>query len=346
MQKQIDSRYTIRRIQDSMINEDNTLRFVVTDTNDMESYSLKLYMKGDQKKKEIYKNQDNFISGQKDCANNRVIINRLYGLPLSSTESITNKIKPKLEHILFPICHSKPSTKNKNGYLVNIMSLPEGLRLDKKCLKYHELNKANSCIPFVKLVAKGLLNAIHILNMGQNFFRHGNIYPHNIYLFTKGPEKSIYLDNMLIDGTKYDDITHKPFRDDFNMMADTLLNLVTGTNENVLIDQDTKNSITITGAYDIYHAVKSYFKKHNIYINLISKDLNIMGDTFKEGKALSKAEIEYRLKDSLFNFIYRLKCVGMTPSDQFVEISQAQQHRFIIGMDTDVEQWDSLPSDY
>jgi hypothetical protein len=121
--------------------------------------------------------------------------------------------------------------------------------------------------------------------------------------------------------------------------------LITGTNENIFVDPTTKTPIQITGAFDIYFAVKSYFEKNNLDINLFSYDLNLVGELLNEGKILSKAELEYKLRDTVFNFIYRLKCVGITPSNQFLDISQAMQHRFIVGLEIDTEQWDSLPSD-
>lgn len=345
LQKNIDQRYSIRRLIDSMINEDNSLRLVVTDTSDMESYSMKLYLKGDQKLKSIYQNSDNYVIGQQDCVNNKILVNRLYGLPPTNIQEITNKMNPVFKHIQLPQCKSKINPGITLGHFSNLFTLPQGRRLDKKCLKYLNLTKHNSCIPFTKFIAKGLLNAIHIMNMGHVFYRHGNIYPHNIYLLSTPKDQIVYLDNMLADGKKYDNISEKPLKDDFNMLADTLLNLITGTNENIFVDPTTKNPIQITGAFDIYFAVKSYFEKNNLDINLFSYDLNLVGELLNEGKVLSKAELEYKLRDTVFNFIYRLKCVGITPSNQFLDISQAMQHRFIAGLEIDTEQWDSLPSD-
>jgi hypothetical protein len=335
----------IRRLQDSMINEDNTLRLVVSETTDMETFSMKLYMKGDQKQKNFYGFAENYVNGRDDCANNKIINNRLYGLPPTNTKDITDKDKPQFDHIKFPFCKSKISSAGTQGHFANVFTLPSGRRLDKKCLQYLKLNKHNSCIPYVKLVAKGLLNAIHIMNMGHTFYRHGNIYPHNIYLLSTSKEHTIYLDNMLVDGKKYDNISQKPFKDDFNMIADTLLNLITGTNEDIFVDPDTKKPIQVTGAADIYYAIKFYFKKRDLDINLITYDLNFVGEILKDGKALTRAELEYKLRDTVFNFIYRLKCVGIKPSNQFIDITQAMQHRFITGFENASEQWDSLPSD-
>lgn len=328
-----------------MINEDNTLRLIVSETTDMEAYSVKLYMKGDQKQKLFYENSDNYVNGQTDCSNNKIINNRLYGLPPSSVKEITDKDIPQFKHVKFPICRSKISSASTNGHFANIFTLPQGRRLDKKCLKYSNLTKHNSCIPYVKIIAKGLLNAIHIMNMGHTFYRHGNIYPHNIYLLSSTKDQVVYLDNMLVDGKKYDNIAQKPFKDDFHMIGDTLLDLITGTTENIFVDPDTGKPIEITGAADIYFAVKFYFQKRKLDINIISYDLNLVGSMFPEGRAMTRAELEYKLRDTVFNFIYRLKCVGIKPSNQFMEISQALEHRFITGLESDTERWDSLPSD-
>jgi hypothetical protein len=328
-----------------MINEDNSLRLVVSDTTDMDSYSMKLYLKGNQMNKKFYEFKDNYVNGQHDCSNNKIIVNRLYGLPPSNLKEITSKMKPVFKHIQFPVCKSKNNSGNTIGNFSNLFTLAEGRRLDKKCLKYLNLTKHNSCIPYIKLIAKGVLNAIHIMNMGHVFFRHGNIYPQNIYLLSTSKDHIVYLDNMLADGKKYDNISQKPFKDDFSMLGDTLLNLITGTNDDIFIDHETKNPIKITGAFDIYMAVKFYFEKHKLDINLFSYDLNLVGEILNEGKVLTRSEIEYKLRDTAFNFIYRLKCVGVTPSNQFLDISQAMQHRFITGLEIDTEQWDSLPSD-
>ena len=329
-----------------MINEDNTIRMVVSDTVDMETYSMKFYMKGEQKLKAFYEFKDKYTNGQSDCDNNKVIVNRLYGLPPTSTQEITDKMKPIFPNIQFPKCKSNNNQSNLNGNFVNIFTIPEGRRLDKKCLKYLRLTKHNSCIPFIKVIAKGLINAVHIMNMGKVFFRHGNIYPHNIYLRSQPNEHVLYLDNMLVDSKKYDNIGAKPFKDDFDMIGNTLINLITGTNENILIDPKTKEPIKITGAFEIFFAIKDYLDSKNLDVKVFSYDLNIVGDIFPHGKALTKAEIEYRLRDTVFNFIYRLKCVGIHPSNQFMEISQVLQHKFIAGLDLDVEQWDSLAADF
>jgi hypothetical protein len=327
-----------------MINEDSTLRIVVSETTAMETFSLKLYLKGDTKQKSFYDFADNYANGKNDCANSKILNNRLYGLPPTSTRDLTDKDKPIIQHIKFPLCRSKLSTGGTQGHFTNIFTLPEGRRLDKKCLKYTNLTKHNSCIPHIKIIAKGLLNAIHLMNMGHTFYRHGNIYPHNIYLLSSNKEEFVYLDNMLVDAKKYDNIAQKPFKDDFDMIGDTLLNLISGTIENIFIDHAGK-PIQITGAADIYFAVKFYFEKRKLDINLLSYDLNLVAGTFPEGKVLTRSELEYKLRDTVFNFIYRLKCVGIKPSNQFMDISQAMQHRFITGLEIDTEQWDSLPSD-
>jgi hypothetical protein len=345
MQKQIDQRYSIRRVQDSMINEDNTLRIIVSDTVDMEVYSMKFYMKGNQKEKQFYNFKDKYTNGESDCSNNKIIINRLYGLPPASTVEITEKMNPVFPNIRFPVCKSSNNRSNANGIFVNIFTVAEGQRLDKKCLNYMSLTKHNSCIQYLRTIATELLNAIQIFNMGNTFFRHGNIYPQNIYLVSTPKKQIIYLDNMLVDPKKYDNIATKPFKDDFDMIGNLLINLITGTTENIFIDSETKKPIVVKGGFEIFQAVKDYFDKNKLEINIFSKDLNIVGELYIPGKAMSKAEIEYKLRDSVFNFIYRLKCVGTTPSNQFNEISDAFNHNFIKGFTAKTENWDSISSD-
>ena len=247
MQKQIDQRYKIRRVQDTNIDEDNTLRLIVSDTIDMDVYSMKFYMKGNQKDKNFYYFRDRYTLGDNDCMNNKIIVHRLYGLPPREKVEITDKMKPVFPNIRFPECVSGNNNANSNGILMNLFTVAQGQRLDKKCLNYMNLTKHNSCIQYLKTIATELLNAVKIFNMGNTFFRHGNIYPHNIYLVSQPRKQIIYLDNMLVDHKKYDNISAKPFKDDFDMIGNTLINLITGTTENIFIDSVKKHLLLLRG---------------------------------------------------------------------------------------------------
>ncbi len=76
----IDPRYVIMRPQDEYANPDSTLRFIATDTVNLESVSLKLYFKSHPFNKVFY-SQDadpTFENSRDDCKMNQVIYKRLF----------------------------------------------------------------------------------------------------------------------------------------------------------------------------------------------------------------------------------------------------------------------------
>lgn len=348
IQLDIDPRYNIMNMQDKYMNPDNTIRFVATDTTDLESISLKLYFKGRASDRVFYSqnNDPTFTNSINECKNHKIINNRLYSKPMVNMEPINlEKDKPIFDDILVPRCLTQPDSGNLKTAYINIYSLPEGTRLDKKCLKGLELNKQNSCLPYVRTITTGLLHALKLFNMGSSFYRHGNIFPHNIYFNIKKDAQRVFLDNMLYDSNKYDDINQKPFRRDMHMMADSLISFITGSPTNPLKEP-------LRSTFEIYHGIKRYLWDNFIDLPLKSSAIN-MQSNMKEGngKCVTKAEWEFKLLKSVFNFIYRLKCTGTDPYNQFMDIDQALHHDFItsgmeVGPTAVGEQWDSSPADY
>jgi hypothetical protein len=332
------------------MNQDNTVRFIATDTTDMEPYSLKLFFKGDPSESKFY-NQNNdptYNLSVNECKNYKVIINRLYNKAQTNIHPISKNDHPIYDDINLPECLTVQDSGLLKTNFINIFSLPEGVKLDKKCLKGERLTKTNSCLPYLRIISSGLLHALDIFNMGNTFFKHGNIAPQNIYLAIRNDTQRVFLDNMVFDNNKYDNINQKPFRSDMNMMGDTLIQLITGTKKNILKGP-------IEGAFDIYHAVRKYFYDNHFDISLKSVALNMpanINDGY--GKHMTRSELEFKLQKSVFNFIYRLKCTGTNPVNQFMDINQAINHDFIKTKDVSEnktvantgDQWDALPSDF
>lgn len=345
----IDPRYVIMRPQDEYANPDSTLRFIATDTVNLESVSLKLYFKTHPFNKVFY-SQDadpTFENSRDDCKMNQVINKRLYDDSVQTTQKSSDEFKGKklFDDINLPKCITVPDNGSLKTSYINVYSLPEGIRLDKKCLKDDEMNKQNSCHSNLRTISKGLLHAIHIFNMGSTFYRHGNIFTHNVYLLIKSDFQRVFLDNMLYDSNKYTNVEQKPFRRDFNMLADALIELLTGTKKFVLKEP-------LKSTFELWHQVRSYFVDNSIDISLKSASLNMV-NAVKDGssKLVTRSEFEYRLQKSIFNFIYRLKCTGTDPYNQFDTIRDALNHDFIssgdlIGAKSPGEQWEAIPADY
>ena len=62
-------------------------------------------------------------------------------------------------------------------------------------------------------------------------------------------------------------------------------------------------------------------------------------------KLITFSEIEFLLRDTFFNFIYRLKCTSTNQAFRFIEIEQAMKHGFLLTKQGG-QTWDSLPADY
>jgi hypothetical protein len=142
---------------------------------------------------------------------------------------------------------------------------------------------------------------------------------------------------MLFDAVKYDDKNNKPFKSDFNLLADMLISLVTGTEEFKL--KDPKNS------FHIYSQIKKYYDKHQFPVGLRSYHLNMPKKFMATPKCVTLAELEWLLRDTFFNFIYRLKCTATNKQFRFVEIAQALKHGFLITKN-ESQTWDALPAEY
>lgn len=338
------------RPYDGIINSDKSVRFYSMDTTTKESLIMKLYFKGDPKQGIFFNGMDDpgFKDSSEDCRDSKIISNRVFGKPLVYKEAIVDgKNLPVFSNFEMTRCISDASSSGPNSAFYGIYTIPQGEKLSKKCLHDLGLSKDNSCIHYLKLISNGILNGLKLLNSGNNYYKHGNIRPSNIYLYVKNDTQKIYLDNMIYDKNIYDDINDKPFKYDFNMLGETLLQLLSGTGktENVILNMP-------TSTFDIYYQIRKYFLKHSIDINLKIAALNVADGIFDYlGKCVTRAEYEYKLKKSIFNFIYRLKCSGTNPTDQFMDIDQALKHDFIkSGTDSEYtsknENWDINPSDY
>merc|ERR1711957_719256 len=90
IQAQLDDRFTVLRPYDGLISTDNSIRFYAMDTTTKETLLLKLYFKGDPKNREFYhENTDpKFKVSIQDCLNTKLITNRVYGKPMTNTDTI------------------------------------------------------------------------------------------------------------------------------------------------------------------------------------------------------------------------------------------------------------------
>ena len=123
IQLDIDPRYNIMNMQDKYMNPDNTIRFVATDTTDLESISLKLYFKGRASDRVFYSQNDDptFTNSINECKNHKIINNRLYSKPMVNMEPINlEKDKPIFDDILVPRCLTQPDSGNLKTAYINI----------------------------------------------------------------------------------------------------------------------------------------------------------------------------------------------------------------------------------
>jgi len=350
IQDQVDDRYSILQPYDGIINADNSVRFYVADLTLKESFIMKLFFKGDPKDGKFYKQGEDqgFLDSLEDCKDSQALTNRIFNKTVVNTDAIVegrdNTVYGNFE---MTRCLATSATSGGSTAYYNIFTIPVGEKLSQKCLHDSDLNKDNSCIHYLKLITSGILNGINLLNTGMRFYKQGNIRPHNIHMFLKNDTQKIFLDNMVYDKNIYDDVNDKPFKYDFNMLGETLLQLLTGTShtENVI------KKLPKT-AFHIYYQIKRYFLKHAIDLNLKIAALNVAdGITDYLGKCVTKAEYEYKLNKSIFNFIYRLKCSGTNPIDQFMDIDQAIHHEFIRSANgltnkETYDDWSINPADY
>lgn len=350
VQEQVDERYKILRPYDGIINSDNSVRFYVMDTSSKESLIMKLFFKGDAKNGRLYNEAEDpsFKDSIEDCKASKIIANRVFGKPIIYKETIDEtEESPVYSNFEMTRCMTSVGTSGGRKAFYSIFTLPQGENLSKKCLHDLDLNKDNSCINNLKLISSSIINGIKLLNSGNSYFKHGNIRPNNIHIFIRNDTQKIYLDNMIYDKYTYDNINDKPLKYDFNLLGETLLQLLSGTSK-------TENVITNIpdSAFQIYYQIRKYFLKHNIKLNLKIAALNVEDGIFDcLGKCVTKAEFEYKLKKSIFNFIYRLKCSGINPTDQFLDVDQALNHDFIrsardLNNDAKADSWELNPADY
>jgi len=343
IQQMVDPRYIIKFKMDEFVTDDKTLRFYATDQNNDESVALKLYFKGNPNicKFQNMEEEPEFRESIDDCHAYQILNNRLYNLPEDNDQPIPRGTKPIFRDVLLPQCISpQASMAGRTNYL-NAFTLPEGISIKELCMHELDLSNYNSCLPFIKIISKGLLHAIQLFNSSTRFFKHSNILPENIFLFMRRGHPQVFLDNMFKDNIKYDDPTAKPFKTDFNMMANLLIGILLGTD-------DVKLREPLINTYDLYMQLDQYIKKHNININLKSLNLGVPAEFMRDRKCQTVRELNYKLKNSFFNLIYRLKCLGTRDEEQFMEISQALNHPFINPpMETKKKVgWNFAPADY
>lgn len=328
IQQMIDPRYVIKYKMDDYINNDRTLRFYATDQNIDGSVALKLYFKNDPQTCEFQNQQTDpdFKEALDDCNTYKILNNRLYNQPADNNEVIdTTNLKPIYSDVAIPQCLTPKSDGKAKTHYINIFSLPEGENLKEKCMHGLQVNKNNSCVPFMRAIAKGLLHGMDIYNSKNRFFKHKNLLPQNIYLYMKNEDSRVFIDNMYYDNQKYDDIESKTFKNDFNMIADLLISLLTG-------HEEVKLKEPLLNTYDLYLQLKEFVEERHLSVDLNTHNLGVpqgfMRDTTK---CVTLNELENKLRKSVFNFIYRLKCVGTKKEDQFQEVAQALNHEFITG---------------
>ena len=335
----IDPRFNLKYIMDNYISADKTLRFLTSDINLAESRYSKLYFKGDPKQCKFYNQGQNpsFPETLEDCTNHKILINRLYNLPADNTRPITKNDKPIYKSIQFPQCLSSREPQGSKTHYLNVFELPSGEDLGTKCIKNDYVNKNNSCLIHLRKVANSVLKALSLFNSGKRFYKHGNLIPQNIYIDDSRKGTKVFIDNMLYDPIKYDDKDNKPFKSDFNMLADLLVSVMTGSEEFKL--KQPKNT------FDVYSQILKYYRKKEFAVNLKTFHLNMPQKFMSTRKCVTLTELNWLLRDSFFNFVYRLKCTSSNKPLRFVEINQALQHGFLLTKETS-QTWDALPAEY
>jgi len=278
-----------------------------------------------------------FSDALEDCNNHKNLINRLYNRKPDNEVPITKEDKPIYKSIGLPVCLSSKDPKGIKTHYMNVFALPVGQDLNTRCVVGQFLTRSNSCMLFLRKVAKAVLKVLSIFNAGTRFFKHGNLIPQNIYLYEKKDKNIVFVDNMLFDTVKYDDKDNKPFKSDFNLLADLLVTLLSGSEDFKL--KEPKNT------FHVYSQIKKYYEKHEFAVGLNTFHLNMPKKFMSTPKCVTLAELEWLLRDTYFNFVYRLKCTGTNKKFRFVEISQALKHAFMLKPKTS-QTWDALPAEY
>ncbi len=128
-----------------------------------------------------------------------------------------------------------------------------------------------------------------------------------------------------------------------------LMKLVTGSNDDKIFHRP------FFSATDIWMQVRHYFTTNEVFVNIKPLSFNIP-QTFgrPNNKITMMEDLEEELKDSFFNFVYRLLCGGTNPINQFSDIKSAIEHKFIKVLSKQQEKaqqalseaWNTYPSDY
>lgn len=274
-----------------------------------------------------------------------MINNRLFNKPDNDPNKITKKDKSIFKDVIFPRCLTEKDEGTVSKY-VNVFTLPQGDNLDSKCLHGLHLTNQNTCLPLIKYIAKGSLEAVKILNSGYTYYRHGNLIPQNLYLIDRNNTRKVFVDNMIYEENKYEDSNNKPFRTDMTQLAHTFLKILIGNNK---LDLPSNN---FNNTFEIYHFVKSYYTKNNIAIHLAPHLINLAGELKEDkGKAVTVEEYEFKLRKSVFNLIFRLMCTGTNPVNQFIDVDQALNHPFFTDLQdlkgiSESQIWESTPADF
>ena len=341
--KLIDPRYKLSRPMGRYLNKDNTLRFYSTDTVTRKAVATKVFFKGYPNTCKFY-NQEldkSFMDNLNDCRDHQMLINRLYNLPTNSKRQINSDDKPRYDDVMLPECLNSESDPQAKTHFVNIYTLPQGINLSDMCMLEKSVNQRNTCVPYLRIIAQGVLHGLDIFNIGNRYYKHGNIYPHNLYLIMQPNVNKIFLDNMNYDPKKFDDVAEKPLKKDMDMLGDTLIQILTGTEEQVVKGN-------VEDSFSVFTQIKNYFQQNNIEISTQASALNMPDNlNFESGKMMTKTEVESKLQSSIFNFIFRLK----SKKNQFIDINQALNHDFLLsthmaGKNVPGETWDSSPADY
>ena len=121
------------------------------------------------------------------------------------------------------------------------------------------------------------------------------------------------------------------------MLADLLVSVMTGSEEFKL--KQPKNT------FDVYSQIKKYYKKNQLPVSLKTLHLKMPMKFMSTRKCVTLTELDWLLRDTFFNFVYRLKCTKTNKPLRFIEINQALQHGFLLNNKIS-QTWDALPAEY
>jgi hypothetical protein len=288
--KKVDAKYSIKGLFSKEMSTDNTIRLYTTKNNG-KSYVARAFFKGDPSQCTLINNQNlpGFKENQKDCEKHIEMNKRL-----TTEKSYTD--------IEFPICVEANSETSGESFFYEIFELPKGENLHDKCIKQNiqDYDDTNSCIPYLKTIATGVLHGVDILNRGTTFIEHGNLTPKNIYLQITTDKKLIFLDNFTFTPNPSTDITKKPEKTDLNTLGSTLLKIIAGT-EDIGFAKDSSSG------YEIYCKTLKHFKEKGVSVDLKSSFLGVP-QILKSGssKLGSLEEFKEKFEGSIFNFIFYL----------------------------------------